>query len=104
MKQPTYFRIGLAILTLFLCLQSFSQNYVPFVPRYDGAIKGDMLLIGNSNLSVHRTDPYNYTGTSSSNNNEGSNNRNRMVHVDIDTDASTFNSSSADLDVPSAAD
>src|SRR5690606_33592374 len=83
---------------------SFSQNLVPFVPRYDGAIRGDMLLIGNSNLSVHRTNPYNYTGTSSSNNNEGSNNRNNMVHVDIDNDNSTFNSSSADLDVPSAAD
>src|SRR5690606_10443273 len=103
MKQPTYFKIGLAILTLFLSLQSFSQNLVPFVPRYDGAIKGDMLLIGNSNIGVwdSQNNTYNYSGNS---NNESNTNRGRMVHVDIDSDVSTFNSSSANLDVPSAAD
>lgn len=74
---------------------SMAQNLVPFSPRYDQAIKGDMLLIGNSNLGVHPTDPY-----SGTNNNESSANRDRMVYVDIDSDATTFNSSSADLDVP----
>ncbi|WP_100611461.1 T9SS type B sorting domain-containing protein [Confluentibacter lentus] len=103
MKKPTYSKIGIIILILFLSFQSFSQNLIPFVPRYDEAIKGDMLLIGNSNLSVHRTDPYNYAGTNSSYNNEGSNNRDRMVYVDIDIDNTTFNSSSADLDVPNDA-
>ncbi|WP_111307556.1 T9SS type B sorting domain-containing protein [Confluentibacter sediminis] len=103
MKKPTHFKIVFAILMLFLSIQSFAQNLVPFVTRYDEAIKGDMLLIGNSNLSVHPTDPYNYTGTNSSYNNEGSNNKNRMVYVDIDGDNATFNSSSADLDVPNTA-
>src|SRR5690606_33895390 len=108
-------RIGLAILTLLMSFEMFSQNLVPFVPRYDGAIKGDMLLIGNSNISVHQTNAY--TGTT--NNETGGRwvpnswawnrtwepgNNDRMVHVDIDNDTSTFNSSSADLDVPSNAD
>src|SRR5690606_21938503 len=105
MKQPTYFKIVLAILMLFMSLPVLSQNLVPFVPRYDEAIKGDMLLIGNSNIGVHPTDPYNgntNNETASSRFTQG--NRERMVHVDIDTDGTTFNSSSANLDVPSAAD
>ena len=96
MKKPTFSRIALIALLLFMGLESIAQNYVPFVPRYDEAIKGDMLLIGNNNLSVHRTNPYN-----GSTNNESSTHRDRMVYVDIDSDSSTFNSSSADLNVPS---
>jgi hypothetical protein len=95
MKKPTYLKTGFLILSLLLGFLSFAQNLVPFVPRYDEAIKGDMLLIGNSNLGVHPTNPY-----SGTNNNESSTNRDRMVYVDIDGDSNTFNSSSADLDVP----
>ncbi|WP_157206406.1 T9SS type B sorting domain-containing protein [Mariniflexile maritimum] len=95
MKKPTYLKTGFLILSLLLGFLSFAQNLVPFVPRYDEAIKGDMLLIGNSNLGVHPTNPY-----SGTNNNESSTNRDRMVYVDIDSDSNTFNSSSADLDVP----
>src|SRR5690606_744712 len=101
MKKTTYLKNVLALLLLLFSLSGIAQNLVPFVPRYDEAIKGDMLLIGNSNLSVHRTNPYNYSGNNSRYNNEGSENRGRMVYVDIDSDGSTFNSSSADLDVPS---
>lgn len=92
MKKPTCLDKGLVIILFLLSIQLFSQNLVPFAPRYDEAIKGDMLLIGNSNVGIHVSDPYNGTNT---------NDRlDAAVHVDIDGDASTFNSSSADLDVP----
>ena len=71
----------------------FAQNLVPFSPRYDQAIKGDILLIGNSNVGLHVSNPYN--------GNQTNDNANAAVYVDIDGDPSTFNSSSADLDVPS---
>ncbi|WP_100616367.1 beta strand repeat-containing protein, partial [Confluentibacter citreus] len=103
MEKTTTLNKAFILFSLLLSFQSFSQNLVPFVPRYDEAIKGDMLLIGNSNLSVHPTDPYNYSGTNSRYNNEGSENRHRMVYVDIDSDNTTFNSSSANLDVPNDA-
>lgn len=96
MKKPTLFIYGLRILLLLLSMQVFGQNLEPFVPRYDDAIKGDMLLIGNSNIGVHETDPYHGTR-----NNESSTYRGSMVYVDIDNDASTFNSSMAELDIPS---
>ncbi|PWK19614.1 T9SS type B sorting domain-containing protein [Xanthomarina spongicola] len=93
MKKPTFFKISILVMLLVMSLQSFSQNLVPFAPRYDDAIKGDMLLIGNSNVGLHVSDPYNGTGTNDQ--------INAAVYVDIDGDSSTFNSSSADLDVPS---
>ncbi|MEL0456119.1 T9SS type B sorting domain-containing protein [Flavobacteriaceae bacterium SZ-1-7] len=92
MKKPTLIIQGLLILMLLLSMQSIGQNLVPFVPRYDEAIKGDILLIGNSNVGLHVSDPYNGNDT---------NDRvDAAVYVDIDGDPSTFNSSSADLDVP----
>ncbi|MGC1632506.1 MAG: hypothetical protein WA749_10385, partial [Gelidibacter sp.] len=97
MKNSTFSRIVLIALMLLMGWETYAQNYVPFVPRYDQAIKGDMLLIGNNNLSVHRTNSY-----TQSSNNESSGNRDRMVNVDVDTDNSTVNSSSANLKVPSA--
>lgn len=96
MKKPTFSRIALIAFLLFMGLESMAQNLVPFVPRYDEAIKGDMLLIGNNNLSVHGSNSYN-----GNTNNEHRDNRDKMVYVDIDNDSSTFNSSSASLDVPS---
>ena len=72
-----------------ITFNSFAQNLVPFSPRYNQAIKGDMLLIGNNLLST--TSSSAYTGT------KANNEMNPMVNVDIDGDPSTFNSSSADL-------
>ncbi|MBU3823158.1 SprB repeat-containing protein, partial [Flavobacteriaceae bacterium XHP0103] len=96
MKKTTFLKNGIFLFIILFSIEvSVAQNLVPFSPRYDEAIKGDMLLIGNSNLSVHPTDPY--TGST---NNEHRSNRDRMVYVDIDSDGTTFNSSSADLDVP----
>ncbi|NRD23691.1 T9SS type B sorting domain-containing protein [Winogradskyella litoriviva] len=93
MKKPTFSRITLIILVLILGQHAFSQNIVPFSPRYDEAIKGDMLLIGNSNVGLHVSNPYSGTNTND--------NLDAAVYVDIDGDPNTFNSSSADLDVPS---
>ncbi|WP_407557803.1 T9SS type B sorting domain-containing protein [Winogradskyella sp. 4-2091] len=93
MKKPTFSRIVLIALLLILGEQLYSQNLVPFSPRYDEAIKGDMLLIGNSNVGLHVSNPYNGDNSNDS--------LNAAVYVDIDGDPTTFNSSSADLDVPS---
>ncbi|MGB5419518.1 MAG: chromophore lyase, partial [Algibacter sp.] len=92
MNKTTYVTKGIVLLLIFFSTQLFAQNLVPFSPRYDEAIKGDMLLIGNSNVGIHVSDPYNGTDTND--------HINAAVHVDIDGDASTFNSSSADLDIP----
>ncbi|NNC45320.1 MAG: chromophore lyase, partial [Winogradskyella sp.] len=93
MKRPTYVNIAVIVVLALLGLQSYGQNLVPFAPRYDEAIKGDILLIGNSNVGLDATDPYNGNATND--------NLDAAVYVDIDGDPSTFNSSSADLDVPS---
>ncbi|TBN04664.1 T9SS type B sorting domain-containing protein [Hyunsoonleella flava] len=93
MKTPTYVKNCTLALMLLMGIQCFAQNVVPFSPRYDEAIKGDMLLIGNSNVGLHVTNPYNGNDT---------NDRvDAAVYVDIDSDPTTFNSSTADLDVPS---
>ncbi len=92
MNKTTYVKYSIIAILLLLGVQVFAQNLVPFSPRYDQAIKGDMLLIGNSNVGIHVTNPYNGTNT---------NDRlNAAVHVDVDSDPTTFNSSTADLDVP----
>lgn len=92
MKKPTYVNSGLVVVLLLISMQIFGQNLVPFSPRYDEALKGDILLIGNSNVGLHVSDPYNGNDT---------NDRvDAAVYVDIDGDSTTFNSSSADLDVP----
>ncbi|MCF7560009.1 T9SS type B sorting domain-containing protein [Sabulilitoribacter multivorans] len=93
MEKTTFANKLLVVLVFLLCFGSMmGQNLVPFSPRYDEAIKGDILLIGNSNVGLHVTDPYNGTDT---------NDRiDAAVYVDVDSDATTFNSSTADLDVP----
>ncbi|ULC58063.1 T9SS type B sorting domain-containing protein [Flaviramulus sp. BrNp1-15] len=92
MKKTTYLNNLLILFTLLFCFSSMGQNLVPFSPRYDQAIKGDILLIGNSNVGLHPTDPYNGNDT---------NDRiDAAVYVDVDGDSTTFNSSTADLDVP----
>ncbi|WP_298535635.1 T9SS type B sorting domain-containing protein [uncultured Algibacter sp.] len=92
MKKPTCSNNLFVIALLLLSVQLFSQNLVPFSPRYDQAIKGDILQIGNSNVGIHVSDPYNGTNTNDQ--------LDAAVFVDIDGDPSTFNSSTADLDVP----
>lgn len=91
MKKPTFSRIALIVSLLFLGLQSYAQNYVPFTPRFNQDLKGDIILIGNnilgpSNNAFNDNTVYNHTVD--------------MRYIDIDGDASTFSSSSADLDIP----
>ncbi|MCB0400333.1 MAG: chromophore lyase, partial [Winogradskyella sp.] len=70
---------------------SYAQNYVPFTPRFNQDLKGDIVLIGNNILGPNN-DPFN----------DGSvyNHNVDMQYIDIDGDPSTFSSSSADLEIP----
>ena len=91
MKKPTFFKICIIIIILISCTQAFAQNYVPFTPRFNQDLKGDIRLIGN-NILGPSNDPFN-------DNNVYNHNVN-MQYIDIDNDASTFNSTSADLEIP----
>jgi len=91
MKKPTYFKISLAVISLFFGLQSFAQNYVPFTPRFDQDVKGDIVLIGNNILGPDNN---------AFNDNSVYNHNVNMQYIDIDGDTSTFSSSSADLTIP----
>lgn len=71
--------------------QVFAQNLVPFTPRFDEDLKGDIITIGNTVLGPSN-DPVNTD--------IGNNSNVNMLHIDIDSDASTFNSSSAELVIP----
>lgn len=71
--------------------QAISQNIVPFTPRFDDDLKGDILTIGNTVLGPSN-DPLNT--------NIGNNSGVNMLHIDIDGDPATFNSSSAELVIP----
>ena len=51
MKKTTFLKIVLLIFVFLQHFNSYSQNYIPFAPRYNQDIKGDMLLIGNSILN-----------------------------------------------------
>ncbi|SDS34126.1 gliding motility-associated C-terminal domain-containing protein [Formosa sp. Hel1_31_208] len=91
MKKPTFSRITITVLLLFLGLQSYAQNYEPFIPRFNDDLKGDIVLIGNNILGPDNN---------AFNNNSVYNHNVDMQYIDIDGDASTFSSSSADLDIP----
>ncbi|TDD99675.1 T9SS type B sorting domain-containing protein [Flavobacterium cellulosilyticum] len=93
MKKTIFSRTTLVVLLLLLGVISYGQNFVPFTPRYDKTLKGDILLIGNNILSKDATSNYNTTG-------QANNQIDPMVNVDIDTDPTTFNSSSADMAIP----
>ncbi|MCL9809971.1 beta strand repeat-containing protein, partial [Flavobacterium luminosum] len=77
---------------------TYAQNLKPFTPRFDQDLKGDILLIGNNTLS-RKT---NSTSTNVPYNGNSQNGGINMQFIDIDVDATTFNSSSADLVIPSA--
>ncbi|MEZ4781370.1 MAG: hypothetical protein R2816_07375 [Flavobacteriaceae bacterium] len=90
MKKPTYIKTSLVVVLLLFGLQVFAQNYVPFTPRFNQDVKGDIVLIGNNilgpdNNAFNDTTVYNHNVD--------------MRYIDIDGDASTFSSSSADLTI-----
>ena len=93
MKNSTSIKHLLVVLLLLISLQSVAQNLVPFAPKFDQDVKGDMLLIGNTILGINNT-AYNVTSGSAAHNANLN-----MQYLDVDGDSSTFNSSSADLEI-----
>jgi gliding motility-associated-like protein/uncharacterized repeat protein (TIGR01451 family) len=91
MSKLNFQRILVILTALFLSIQFYAQNFVPFTPRFDQDLKGDIVLIGNNILGPDNN-PYN--------NNSTYNHNVDMQYIDIDGDPSTFSSSSADLDIP----
>lgn len=91
MKKPTFSSIATIIITIFIGLHSYAQNYVPFAPRFNQDLKGDIVLIGNNILGPDNN---------AFNDNSVYNHNVEMQYIDIDSDASTFSSSSADLEIP----
>ncbi|WP_250437317.1 T9SS type B sorting domain-containing protein [Hanstruepera flava] len=91
MKKPTFSKIAVIALFFIVCLQSFAQNYVPFTPRFNDDLRGDIVLIGNNILGPDNN---------AFNDNNTYNHNVDMQYIDIDGDASTFSSSSADLEIP----
>ena len=93
MNNSTFYRLLLFIVLSGLGFQAFGQNLVPFTPRFDDDLKGDIITIGNTVLSIDNNPV---------NTNVGNNAFINMMHVDIDSDATTFNSSSAELVIPNS--
>ncbi|WP_223035052.1 T9SS type B sorting domain-containing protein [Hanstruepera marina] len=91
MKKPTFSKIALIATFFIVYLQSFAQNYVPFTPRFNDDLRGDIVLIGNNILGPDNN---------AFNDNNTYNHNVDMQYIDIDGDASTFSSSSSDLEIP----
>ncbi len=91
MKKPTFSRALIVIIALCFGIVSYAQNYVPFTPRFNEDLKGDIVLIGNNILGPDNN-PFN--------NGSVYNHNVDMQYIDIDGDPSTFSSSSADLEIP----
>ncbi len=91
MNKPTIKRIPTLLIVIFFGIQCYAQNFVPFTPRFDQDLKGDIVLIGNNILGPDNN-PFN--------DNTAYNHNVDMQYIDIDGDPSTFSSSSADLEIP----
>ncbi|MCK8140462.1 T9SS type B sorting domain-containing protein [Flavobacterium sp. I-SCBP12n] len=99
MHKTTFFKISLFTIIFLQSFLSYSQNYVPFTPRYNKDIKGDMLLIGNSILN--RNDGNKKRPNDAYNGND-LNSDYEMEYINIDNGKTkdVFNSSSANLVIP----
>lgn len=91
MKRPTFSKTVLLVLLVFIGITTYAQNYVPFTPRFNQDLRGDIVLIGNNILGPDNN---------AFNENNTYNHNVDMQYIDIDGDASTFSSSSADLEIP----
>ena len=87
MKQPTL----TFIISAFIALTSYAQNFQPFEPRFNQDVKGDIVLIGNNILGPDNN---------AFNDNSVYNHNVDMRYIDIDSDPTTFSSSSSDLSIP----
>ena len=72
--------------------ETYAQNFVDFSPKFNQTLQGDIRLIGNNILGPYQTKAYHAT--------DRTNDAVNMIYVDIDSDSQTFNSSSADLEIP----
>ena len=50
MNRITYFKHSFFLICIILGCSSFAQNYIPFTPRFDQDVRGDIILIGNNIL------------------------------------------------------
>lgn len=91
MKKPTFSRALIACFAFCFSMTMYAQNYVPFTPRFNEDLKGDIVLIGNNILGPNNN-PFN--------NGNVYNHNVDMQYIDIDGDPTTFSSSSADLEIP----
>ena len=91
MNRITYFKHSFFLICIILGCSSFAQNYIPFTPRFDQDVRGDIILIGNNILGPNNE---------AFNENSVYNHNVDMRYVDIDNDISTYSSSSADLEIP----
>ncbi len=95
LKISNYQRLCLMLILSSLLINTNEMNAqikVPFQPRYNEYVKGDVTIIANNMISRDATADYN----GGDDNHDFSDN----VYVDIDNDPSTFDSSSAILDNP----
>ncbi|EFS97622.1 conserved repeat protein [Capnocytophaga ochracea F0287] len=76
---------------------AFGQNYIPFSIRYQGTVKGDMIVVGNTVLSPQANPNNDYTGT------HGDNSRIEMKYINVVPESGVFNSSSATVLDPNPA-
>jgi uncharacterized repeat protein (TIGR01451 family) len=103
------FAIGTVSLNAVAGPTAFAQGNRPFNIRFDGAFRGDIVLVGNNLLACQPGTFADVNATRCEDAQSGSatsgidNNVFDMRHVDIDGDSSTFNSSSAVLSVPAGA-
>lgn len=95
-KRFTNYNTLLVFSILLLGLTTYSQTYKNFTLRKQVDIRGKMVVAGNNILGHDTTLPFN--------DNTKSNQDISMKYIDIDSDPTTFNSSSADLLVPTQKD
>ncbi|TRX01680.1 T9SS type B sorting domain-containing protein [Flavobacterium gawalongense] len=93
-KKTIFCKVALAIFMLFLITSSYSQTLKPFTPRFDGDVKGSMVMLGNAILGKDNNNYNVVSGALSFNENID------MKYIDIDSDPNTFSSSSANLIIP----
>ena len=97
MKPKATSKTYYTFISLIFLTSSFAQPSTPFKTRYQGVVKGEMIVIANN--IVNREDTNNtsndgyYNHSSSSRKNDEWN----MKYIDIDNDKTTFSSSSAEL-------
>nr|HRM45809.1 hypothetical protein [Flavobacterium sp.] len=97
MRKTTFLKIFVLIFVFLQHFNSYSQNYIPFAPRYNQDIKGDMLLIGNSILNRAPNPNTVYNGSD-----YNSNFSMQFINIDNGATPGVFNSSSANLVVPNS--